>query len=131
MSKDEWTVPLEGLPPMDDAEPMPPPPAKSSPGKSQTGERFRVLNSFVDCTMGDLSRAEIAVWMILYRDTRDGSARTSMTDISRRAGCSCRAVVDATRRLEKRGLIKVIHRGGIHRGSSRYCVRPLVKCASL
>ena len=34
-----------------------------------TLERFQVLNDFVDHGLADLSRSEIAVYMILFRDT--------------------------------------------------------------
>jgi hypothetical protein len=100
---------------------------KEKTGKRSTGERFRALNNFVDFTLAELSRVEIAVWLILYRDTRDGTARTGMTDLARRAGCSRRAVVSAVQKLQKLELLKIVHRGGIHRGSSRYRVRPLTK----
>lgn len=89
--------------------------------------RFRTLNAFVDSTMSDLSRAEMAVWLTLFRDTRDGSARTSMSDLARRAGCSRRAVVTAVAALKKRGLLKTLRKGGLNRGSSCYAVRPLAK----
>jgi hypothetical protein len=102
---------------------------KGKTGKRSASERFRVLNNFVDFTLAQMSRAEIAVWLTLYRDTRDGTARTGMTDMARRAGCSRRSVVSAVQRLEKLGLLKVVHRGGINRGSSRYRVRPFVKDA--
>jgi len=98
-------------------------------GKAAAGERFRVLNSFVDFTLADLSRVEIAAWLVLYRDTRDGTARTSYDDLARRAGCNRRNVGRAIRRLERRGLLKVVHRGGLGRGPSRYRVRPLPKDA--
>ena len=121
------------LPPM---EPRPgrshkPTPGKANEPKGKTGmrsagERFRTLNNFVDFTLADLSRAEIAVWLILYRDTRDGTARTGMADLARRAGCSRRHIVRAVLRLEKLGLLKVVHRGGFRRGASRYRVNPLV-----
>jgi hypothetical protein len=118
----------EELPPMD------PTPAPSSNGRHQrqgtpkgkTSERFAVLNAFVDFALADLSRAEIAVWLILYRDTRDGTARTSY-DLARRAGLNRRNVGRALRRLEGRGLVKTIHRGGLGRGVSRYRVRGLPK----
>src|SRR6516164_1831947 len=123
----------EEPPPM---EPMPkrpdgPRPAKTGnpkreAGKRSAGERFRTLNNFVDFTLAELSRAEIAVWLILYRDTRDGTARTGMADLARRAGCAKRNAVRAVQRLEKLGLVKVIHRGGFRRGVSRYRVKPLV-----
>src|SRR5579875_1022800 len=99
---------------------------KGKPGKRSAGERFRTLNNFVDFTLAELSRAEIAVWLILYRDTRDGTARTGMEDLARRAGCAKRNAVRAVQRLEKLGLVKVIHRGGFRRGVSRYRVKPLV-----
>src|SRR5262245_7981891 len=95
--------------------------------KGKTGERFVVLNAFVDFTLAELSRAEIAVWLVLYRDTRDGTARTSYDDIARRAGLNRRNVGRAVRRLEGRGLLKVVHRGGFRRGVSRYRVRGLLK----
>jgi hypothetical protein len=102
---------------------------KGKAGKLSAGERFRVLNNFVDYSLAELSRVEIAVWLILYRDTRDGTTRTGMTDLARRAGCSRRSVVSAVKKLEKLGLLKIVHRGGIHRGVSRYRVRPLTKDA--
>ena len=53
-----------------------------------TLERFQVLNDFVDHGLADLSRSEIAVYMILFRDTRPtGLARTSLTELSRAAVC--------------------------------------------
>lgn len=124
-------IPVGGeLPPMDT--PREPDTLARPKGnaRGQAGERFRVLNNFVDFTLAELSRAEIAVWLILYRDTRDGSARTSMRDLARRAGCSPRAVATAVARLEKLGLLKTIHRGGFRRGASRYRVKPLLKYAS-
>jgi hypothetical protein len=93
--------------------------------KGKTGERFAVLNNFVDFALADLSRADIAVWMVLYRDTREGTARTSYDDLARRAGLNRRNVGRALRRLEQRGLLKVVHKGGLRRGASRYRVRGL------
>lgn len=121
----------EELPPMEprSERSRKPAPDKASKPKGKAGERFRVLNNFVDFSLAELSRAEIAVWLILYRDTRDGTARTGMTDLARRAGCSRRAVVSAVQKLETLGLLKIVYRGGIHRGPSRYRVRPLVKDA--
>jgi hypothetical protein len=117
-------------------EPRPTRPRRPTPGKQSeprgntgtrpAGERFRVLNAFADFTLAELRRAEIAVWLILFRDTRDGTARTGMEDIARRAGCTRRNVVRAVQRLELLGLIQVVHRGGFRRGPSRYVVKPLV-----
>ena len=100
--------------------------ATGSPGKRKTtGRRFEVLNSFVDETLSTLCRGDIAVWLILYRDTRDGTARTAQSDIGRRSGLSVRGVRKALLRLEKLGLLKIVYRGGLNRGMSRYRVLPL------
>jgi hypothetical protein len=95
--------------------------------KGKTGQRFAVLNAFVDFSLANLTRAEIAVWLVLYRDTREGMARTSYEDIARRAGLNRRNVGRAVRRLEGRGLAKVVHRGGLRRGVSRYRGRGVAK----
>jgi hypothetical protein len=98
-------------------------------GKAAAGERFKTLNAFADFTLAQLSRAEIAVWLILWRDTRGGIARTAYDDLARRAGCNRRNVGRALRRLEQLGLLQVVHRGGLGRGPSHYRVRPLVRDA--
>jgi len=130
MSEGRIIPPGQVLPPMD----APQPPAEADdakPGKAKrrkTGDaagRFAVLNGFVDCSMADLSRAELAAWLVLYRDTRNGTARTSAEDIGRRIGASKRAVLDALGALRKRGLVTRVYRGGLNRGPSVYRVRPL------
>jgi DNA-binding MarR family transcriptional regulator len=94
---------------------------------AKAGERFAVLNAFVDFALAGLTRAEIAVWLVLYRDTRDGTSRTSYGDLARRVGINRRNVGRALRRLEARGLLTVVHRGELGRGVSRYHVRGLPK----
>jgi DNA-binding MarR family transcriptional regulator len=89
------------------------------------GERFRTLNAFVDFSLAGLSRADIAVWLTLYRDTREGIAHTAYNDLARRAGLNRRNVGRAIRRLEKLGLLEVVRRGGLRRGPSSYRCRPL------
>ncbi|GIW97050.1 MAG: hypothetical protein KatS3mg111_0383 [Pirellulaceae bacterium] len=117
------------LPPMN---PEPPEPMdsgratrnpKGTRTKRKAAGRFGVLNEFVDCSMDGLTRAEIAVWLVLYRDVRDGVASTSQSDIARRAGISRKSVGKAIRKLEGRGLLQVVYRGGFHRGISKYRVR--------
>lgn len=84
--------------------------------------RFAVLNTFVDETAAELTRGDIMVWLVLYRDTRNGIARTGQSDIARRAGISERQVRRVIDRLEKRRLLKTVYRGGLNRGPSRYRV---------
>ena len=102
--------------------------AKGS-AKRAAALRFEILNAFVDWTMADLSRAEMAVWLVLYRDTKNNAAKTGMSDLARRAGCDRRTVVRAVASLKKRGILKTLHKGGLNRGPSSYRVRPLVKDA--
>lgn len=100
--------------------------AEPKPKRSAAG-RFAVLNGFVDCSLADLSRAELGTWLVLYRDTRNGTARTSAEDIGRRVGTSKRAVLGALARLRKLGLLTRVYKGGLNRGPSVYRVHPLPK----
>jgi hypothetical protein len=120
----------EELPPMDDG----PPPKESHHNgrkgkpadvKAKVGERFGVLNAFVDVALADLTRAEIVVWLILYRDTRDGVVQISWDGLANRGGLNRRHVGRAIASLKDRGLIKLVRRGGVQRGSSRYRVQGL------
>ena len=92
--------------------------------KRNAAGRFQTLNAFVDVSIAELCRGDIAVWLILFRDTRNGTARTGQTDIARRAGMSVRGVAKCLRRLESAGLLRVVYRGGLNRGPSRYRVLP-------
>ena len=98
---------------------------KGTSNRRKTADRFAVLNSFIDITMANLTRNEIAVWLVLYRDSRDEIARTSQVDIARRAGVTDRTVRNVMRKLERRGLLKIVYRGGLNSGPSRYRVIPL------
>ena len=98
--------------------------AKGKPARRKTGDRFAVLNAFVDAGMKGLSRVELATWLVLYRDTRDGTACTSQRSIAQRLGCSVRAVTKAIGKLRRRGLLVQVFRGGQDRGPSIYRVWP-------
>ena len=87
--------------------------------------RFEILNAFVDAGLAGLSRAELAAWLILYRDTKpDGAARTSIDDLARRGGMDRRTALRAVRGLEGRRMLRVVSRGGLNRGPSTYMVFP-------
>jgi hypothetical protein len=92
-----------------------------------TRDRFLVLNNFADFTLGPLSRSEIVAWLILYRDTKNGIARTSQTDIARRGGLSSRSVASAVASLIEKRLVEVVRRGGLRQGPSIYRVHSLMK----
>jgi predicted transcriptional regulator len=105
--------------------PMEAPPAADGPAarsNRNAAGRFAVLNEFVDCRLAGLSGAEVACWLVLYRDTRNGTASTSQTDMARRAGCKVRTVQRALQTLVTKGLVVVVYHGGLNRGPSRYRV---------
>lgn len=118
-----------GLPPMDTGRRHRDQDQDNPKGKRhrrQTGNRFAVLNSFIDMTAGGLTRAELLTWLVLYRDTKsDGTARTAQGDIARRAGVSDRSVRFALKRLAAFGLVRVVWQGGFRKGASVYAVEPL------
>ena len=102
---------------------------KPAARKAQSARRFQALNSFVDRAMATLTRAELAVWVILFRDERDGTARTGRADLAHRAGCDRSTVTRALAGLVGRGLVEVTRRGGIRRGPNCYRVHPLAHTA--
>ena len=118
------------LPPM---EPPRPRPASNSKGTEKpkrtaaTSNRFGELNAFVDCSMAGLSRAEALTWLVLWRDTKNGTVRTSARDIARRIGASREAVTTALAKMRKVGLLRLVHQGGMVGGVSVYHVEPLAK----
>ena len=115
------------LPPMNNKPKRKPAPATEPKQPSKSRDRFKVLNNFVDFTLRELKAADVRVWFVLYRDTKDGTAATAQTDIARRAGVSVRTVHGSVKRLERLGLLKVIYRGRLNRGPSRYRVLPLIE----
>jgi DNA-binding MarR family transcriptional regulator len=93
--------------------------------KRRARHRFELLNAFVDGGMADLSRSELAVWLILYRDTRpNGEARASLKHLARRAGIDRQTASRAVGRLKCRKMLQVLYRGGLNRGPSVYRVFP-------
>jgi hypothetical protein len=123
----------EELPPLDSSAEVPRQPAVRGPRrrpKPSTGQapgRFQTLNTFVDGTLRGLNRSDMAAWLVLYRDCRDGIARTSLADMARRGGMDVRTASRAIRRLRKRGLVEVVRTGGLNRGPSTYRVNPVPK----
>jgi DNA-binding MarR family transcriptional regulator len=93
--------------------------------KRRSSLRFEVLNAFVDGGLADLSRAELAVWLCLYRDTKPGgTARASLDDLARRGGMDRQTASRAVGRLERRKMLQILRRGGLNQGPSTYRVFP-------
>ena len=90
-----------------------------------TRNRFRTLNHFVDKIMRDLKSSEVLVWFVLYRDCRDGIAKTSQRDIAARTGLRQATVSKAIGRLVDDKLIERKYQGGFQKGSSIFKVHDL------
>lgn len=88
--------------------------------------RFETLNAFVDHGMKHLSPSEIAVWLVLYRDTKpNGTALASVNGITRRSGLARCTVLRALASLEQKRMLRVEYQGGLNRGPSRYLILPI------
>jgi hypothetical protein len=99
--------------------------ATAKPKRRTRSERFATLNAFVDMGMAGLTRAEVKVWLILFRDTKaNGTARTGQRDIARRAGLKPRMVRYALASLEAKGMLQTVRRGRLNEGPSIYRVHP-------
>ena len=85
--------------------------------------RWQTLNQFVDLVLRDLSGGEVAVWLVLFRDARDGKARTGITDLATRCGMSRRGITKALALLKEKRLVEVIRRGSAAGAPNVYAVR--------
>ena len=100
-------------------------PKGRKPSHKATRDRFAVLNEFVDLSLQGLTKAEIGTWLVLYRDTRNGTAKTSQAYIAKRLGVSSRSVRNAISKLAALGLLVVVYQGGLNKGLSVYRVASL------
>lgn len=98
-------------------------PRERSKQKPQSAQRFETLNAFVDITMRELTPSEKIVWLVMYRDVRDGVVTVSQKDIAVRSGLTQSTVSQAINRLVKRGLVFVVRQGGFRKGLSTYKIR--------
>jgi hypothetical protein len=75
-------------------------------------EWFRNLAGFVDEGVRTLQRSELAIYLILIRDTRpDGTARAGLNDLAARGGMSKRSASRAVQILINRDVLRVVRRG--------------------
>jgi hypothetical protein len=73
--------------------------------RGDAAARFVTLNTFVDQVMRRLSPVESLVWIVAFRDCRNGQSSTSSTDLATRTGCGLRTVKAAVQSLCKAGLM--------------------------
>lgn len=91
--------------------------------KPKNAHRFYDLNNFVDVSMRDLTRVEIAVWLSLFRSARDRTVRLSREQIAATSGCSVKATGKAIQSLIAKKLIRQVVKGSLNRGPSSYRIR--------
>jgi len=118
---------LNDPPPMRDETAKPEPKTSDKKTPKRDAGRWNELNTFIDITMRDLTPAQTAVWLTLFRDERKSVSKSAQTDIAKRCGLSRESVSRAIVELERRGLVQTIRQGGLNRGFSWYRVRALNK----
>jgi DNA-binding transcriptional ArsR family regulator len=128
---------MSAVPPWGDAKPLPgcdvirtaagpsTPPRRPKPKKRPSGvvRKLLVANRFLDRSARQLPPAAALVWVLLWRDERDGTARTAVSDLARRSGLSARTVKRHLRTLKARGLVRVVQAGSVSRGPTVYRLR--------
>ena len=102
-------------------------PPKRRRTRTDARARFAMLNEFVDCTMAKVPRTDALVWLVLFRDARGALAKSGQGYIAKRAGVCLRTVKTSIRRLQRAGLLDVVHQGGLNRGVSIYRIRSIGK----
>jgi DNA-binding transcriptional ArsR family regulator len=125
---------MSKLPPWGDARPLSgcdvirppsaPRPSHAAAKKPVSAVVKKVLaaNRFLDKHARTLTSAAVVVWVMLWRDERDGVARTAITDLARRAGVSEATIKRALRALRAGGHLRELRRGYPTRGPTVYRV---------
>jgi hypothetical protein len=73
---------------------------------------FQNLAGFVDQAVRKLPRSELAVYLILLRDTRpDGTARAGLSDLAQRGGMSQKSASRAVQSLVRKNALTIVRRG--------------------
>ena len=107
----------------------PEPKTTSKKTPKRDANRWHHLNQFIDITMRDLKPRQVAVWLTLFRDSRNGVASVSQVYIAERCGLQRPTVSTAIGELEALGLVSTIHTGGVGRGVSKYRVHHMIQRA--
>lgn len=100
----------------------PPVAVQSRARSTKSQERFKILNRFIDDIMGSLNPRQVKVWLCLFRDSRDGVAKSAQAYIAKRCGLKRPTVSTTIAELEELGLVQTVYQGGVNRGISCYRV---------
>ena len=76
--------------------------------------------------MQRLTPRPTSVWLCLFRDSRNGVAKSAQVYVAQRCGLKRPTVSTTIGELEALGLVVTIHQGGVNRGLSWYRVSGLM-----
>lgn len=82
--------------------------------------RWLALNTFLDRTARHVRSTDAMVWIVLFRDARNGVARVSQQYVADRLGVCRKTVGRAAKRLVQLHLLEIIRSGGFRRGTHTY-----------
>ncbi len=106
------------------------PSVEETPEKKSTKyhERWMVFNRLIDVEQRHLTDSEFRVLLTLFRDAKNGIARTAQTDLARRTGKCRGTVVRAIKKLIEKDVIEIVTQGGLfgpegQKEVSRYRIR--------
>jgi hypothetical protein len=88
------------------------------------GDRWATLNSFVDVIAPRLTLAERAVWLVMFRYSRNGVCDTSERAIATQAAIDKASAGRALRRLVELRLVWALFKSNRKGTSSRYGIHP-------
>ena len=76
-------------------------------------QRWTHFNRLIDFEQRHLSDSEFRVLLTLFRDSKNGIARTAQSDLARRTGKCRGTVVRAIKKLVEKGFIEIARQGGL------------------
>jgi hypothetical protein len=98
--------------------------AASKKRHATNGDRWAMLNAFVDVIAPRLTLVERAVWLVMFRHTRGGTCDTSERAIATQARIDKASAGKALRRLVELGLAWPVFKSNSKGTSSRYGLHP-------
>lgn len=88
--------------------------------KGRLWKKIKALNNFIDTAGPFLPPLDRYLWLVLFRHATDGLVKRSHGRLAQDLDCSERTIRRAMDRLEERGLVRVVERGGLRVGASTF-----------
>lgn len=94
-----------------------PPVEESSPSLEKKStkyhERWMLFNRLIDVEQRRLTDSEFRVLLTLFRDSKNGIARTAQSDLAKRTGKCRGTIVRAIKKLIEKDIIEIVTQGGL------------------